>query len=243
MLSAERSLRSDVLSEARAVTKAAGRHSTADAARVAAVRSSRALGARIRPVLAASAAKAQASGASALTGELDAARGKLASNGAEALPDSWVKPSSFEVDQERVKRAAADIEREYLRQAMKIIAARDAANEPMYSALEASVPERAIDTVTATEGATTFCAGRQARLQTIRHEYDGANWLPALFAMRDETLDRRTCPVCYRADGDMRHIGFAFDNDWPNVRHPRCRGVQVVIPVIAFMGRHEKLAA
>lgn len=243
MLTAERSLLADVRSEAGAVAKAAGRPPTAETARVAAILSARAMGVRLMPVLAARVATAQSSGAATLKPELDAAAVRLAQSGADGLPARWPQPSDVEADRERVRRAAADIEREYLRQAMKIISAREAAREPMYSALEASVPDRAIDTMAATEGATAFCKGRQDRLASVRQEYDGTNWLPAMFTMRDETLDRRTCPVCRNADGDVRHIGFSFDGDWPRSRHPRCRGVPVVIAVVAFMGRREKQAA
>lgn len=243
MLATERSLLADMRDEAHDVAKAAGRPPTAEAARVAAILSARALGVRLVPVLAAGIMSAQSTGANILKSELDAAAARLASVGAEGLPSRWVQPQDIEVDRERIRSAAADIEREYMRRAMKVIAAREAAREPMYSALEASVPDRAIDTVAATEGATAFCRGRQSRLMSVRQEYDGTNWLPALFTMRDETLDRRTCPTCRAADGDVRHVGFSFDGNWPQSRHPRCRGVPVVIAVVAFMGRREKQAA
>lgn len=78
----------------------------------------------------------------------------------------------------------------------------------------------------ATEVAHAFNDERERQTDEVSKAYA----VPFIVKVRDETLDKRTCKVCARADGTLQFIGLSFPGDWPDMAHPNCRGLPVLWP-------------
>lgn len=72
--------------------------------------------------------------------------------------------------------------------------------------------------IAATESAESFNSGREEAARDSRGTRG-----PSLLKVWDATLDRRTCPICRDADGDIVGYHEAFPSGTPGGVHPFCR--------------------
>jgi hypothetical protein len=94
-----------------------------------------------------------------------------------------------------------------------------------------------LDTIAITETAESFNTERETIMaRTVQREPD-RNYSVVLVEFWDATGDRRTCPVCARADGTFVPLGIGFGAGRPGGVHPRCRCNSTVIPLPVWMTR------
>ena len=79
-----------------------------------------------------------------------------------------------------------------------------------------------VRTTAATESASAFGQARES-LQFVQ--------TAELYKLWDAALDRRTCPICESAHGEMVHHSARFSYGVPGDVHPNCRCIEELITV------------
>jgi hypothetical protein len=116
---------------------------------------------------------------------------------------------------------ASQIATRYARDWLKVAAEAPTVSEAT-AAANAAMRARTV-TIAATETAEAYNAGRAKYLQRLPRQR------VELFKVWDATLDKRTCPICERADGTIVGIRESFPQGRPGGVHPNCACSETIL--------------
>ncbi len=184
------------------------------------------LSATLETALAASRHQARVASLGRLSAELDLLRRQLVAAGIHEAPRVPHLSDSAE-DGPAAHAAAASYTAAWGTAAVAAILAWERRTDlSLAAALRRTIPanDYRIRRIATTETARAFNDEHDEGVGYVATESKGAIWLPGLFRRWDATLDRVTCPICARLDGEIVMVGRSFSGGLvPGYVHPHCR--------------------
>lgn len=118
-------------------------------------------------------------------------------------------------DMMRARRAAESYAERWLRKANAMAAAETKTSKAKVATLASAETQGSIERIAATESAEAFNTARAKRIRS-----DDAR---TLLRVWDAQLDKRTCPICSKAEGTIVGASEPFPLGEPGAVHPFCR--------------------